>query len=208
MPPVYTPVPLAGRSGTTSRTAIGASALPSPIPIPTPHVSSTITQAPGASARRTPNVPISKRPSVIARRVPIRAARYAATGAKSPMHSTGIVPSIPTTTCGASRSSSIAGKSGPTPTICGRSANAARKRPMRAAWRGCLTVVRRSPAGRPPIAASAGRVGGDRPPVGRSTRRASSPLDLPSRASGIAPPRRSGSGARPRPRARRRSGRA
>ena len=44
-------------------------------------------------------MPISASAIVIARRVPICAARYPATGAKSPMQSTGIVPSSPTTAC-------------------------------------------------------------------------------------------------------------
>ena len=73
-----------------------------------------------------PNVPISASPIVIATRVPSRAARYAATGANSPMHSTGIVPSNPITACDVPRSSWIDGISGPIPTIWGRSASAAR----------------------------------------------------------------------------------
>ena len=58
-----------------SLTEIGASALPSPIPMPTGQVRSTTSQADGIVARSTPKTPISASPIVIARRVPIRAAR-------------------------------------------------------------------------------------------------------------------------------------
>ena len=77
------------------------------MPMPTPQVSSTTRAALGASARSTPNVPINASPIVIARRVPSRAERYAATGANSPMHSTGIVPRRPTRACDAPVSSWI-----------------------------------------------------------------------------------------------------
>ena len=107
MPVVYTPVPVAGFSGTVSRTASGASPFPSPIPTPTPQVRRTTSTAAGASARSRPNTPIRTRPIVIARRVPSRAERYAATGANSPMHSTGIVPRRPTRACDAPVSSWI-----------------------------------------------------------------------------------------------------
>ena len=100
--------------------------------MPTGQVSSTTSHALGTTARSTPKTPISTRPIVIARRVPSRAERYAATGAKSPMQSTGIVPSRPASACEASRSSWISSISGPTPTICGRSASAARNSPASA----------------------------------------------------------------------------
>ena len=67
--------PRPGRCSKCSLTEIGARALPSPIPIPTGQVSRTTSQADGITARRTPNVPISASPIVIARRVPILAAR-------------------------------------------------------------------------------------------------------------------------------------
>ena len=50
-------------------------ALPNPIPIPTGQVSSTTSQADGIVARRMPKTPIRASPIVIARRVPILAAR-------------------------------------------------------------------------------------------------------------------------------------
>ena len=101
-------------------------ALPNPIPMPTGHVSSTTSQADGIVARRMPNTPISARPIVIARRVPMRAARYAATGANRPIQRTGIVPSSPTTACEVPNASWIEGINGPTPTIWGRNVSAAR----------------------------------------------------------------------------------
>src|SRR5690349_13677958 len=121
------PVPVAGRSSKCSLIEIGASVLPRPIPMPTGQVSRTTSQTDGIVARRMPKTPIKESPSVIARRVPIRAARYAPTGAKRPMHSTGIVPSSPTTACDVPNPSWIFGIRGPTPTICGRSVRAAKK---------------------------------------------------------------------------------
>ena len=68
-------MPNAGRCSKCSLTEIGAIALPNPIPIPTGHVSSTTSHADGIVARSTPKTPISASPMVIARRVPILAAR-------------------------------------------------------------------------------------------------------------------------------------
>ena len=132
MPVVYAPVPSAGRSGMRSRTAIGAIALPIPMPTPTGIVSSTTVQALGESARAMPTSPISASARVIARRVPTRAARYAASGAKIPMQSTGIVPSRPAIACVVPSPCWMLGISGPTPMICGRSARAARNNAARA----------------------------------------------------------------------------
>ena len=146
IPVVYPPVAVPGRSAKRSLTATGASAPASPMPTPIGHVRRTTSQIPGATARARPKTPISATASPSAVRVPTRPASHAAGGAKSPMQSTGIVPSRPTTACGASRSSSIAGKSGPTPTICGRSVRAAREsassaRP-RAVTRSCRSYRR------------------------------------------------------------------
>ena len=120
MPVVYTPVPVAGRLSKCSLTEIGARAFPRPIPIPTGQVRRMISHAEGTEARRMPKTPISASPIVIARRVPIFAARYAATGAKRPMQRTGIVPRRPTTACDVPSASWMDGIRGPTPTICGR----------------------------------------------------------------------------------------
>ena len=54
MPVAYAPVPVAGRAAKRSLTAIGASAFPRPMPMPTGHVSSTTSHADGATARRMP----------------------------------------------------------------------------------------------------------------------------------------------------------
>ena len=110
-------MPTAGRSSKCSLTEIGASALPSPIPIPTGQVRRTTSHTDGIVARRMPKTPISASPIVIARRVPILAARYAATGANRPMQRTGIVLSSPTTACDVPKASWIIGISGPIPTI-------------------------------------------------------------------------------------------
>ena len=126
MPVVYTPVPVAGRLSKCSLTEIGARAFPRPIPIPTGQVRRMISHAEGTEARRMPKTPISASPIVIARRVPIFAARYAATGAKRPMQRTGIVPRRPTTACDVPSASWMDGIRGPTPTICGRKVRAAR----------------------------------------------------------------------------------
>jgi hypothetical protein len=87
------------------------------MPIPTGHVKKTTSATLGASARATPKTPIRMTDQVIAERVPIRALRYAAGGANSPMHSTGMVARRPTTACVVCRPSWISGRSGPTPTI-------------------------------------------------------------------------------------------
>ncbi len=105
MPVAYTPVPVAGRSGTVSRTASGAVALPIPIPIPSGSVSATTSHVVGPSPRRTPNTPIRTSPIVIASRVPSQAESDAPTGANRPMQSTGIVPSSPAIAWDVSRSS-------------------------------------------------------------------------------------------------------
>ena len=97
--------------------------------MPTGHVKSTMSAALGATARPNPKTPISTIDQVITARVPIRALRYAAGGAKSPMQRTGIVASSPMRACVVSRSSWISGRSGPTPTICGRSVSATKKSP-------------------------------------------------------------------------------
>ena len=75
-------------------------------------------------------------------REPSRCERNAAGGAKRPMQRTGIVPSRPATACEVSRSSWIAGISGPMPTSCGRSASAARKSAARRARLGSDDGVR------------------------------------------------------------------
>ncbi len=83
------------------------------MPIPTGIVSRTTPAAPGQSARTTPNVPTASTAAATATREPARATRYGAGGAKTPMQSTGIVPSRPATAWLTPRSSWIAGRSGP-----------------------------------------------------------------------------------------------
>ena len=97
MPVAYTPVADAGRSANSSFTAIGSRAPASPMPTPTGNVSRTTSAASGAPARASPNAPISARQPAIATRVPSHEETGAATGANSPMQSTGIVASSPAT---------------------------------------------------------------------------------------------------------------
>ena len=76
-----------------------------------------IAAAPGASPLATPNAPINPRHVAIASLVPNRRDTCGAGSANTPMHRTGIVVSRPATAWETSRSSSISGISGPTPTI-------------------------------------------------------------------------------------------
>src|SRR3954469_2500461 len=134
------PVAKPGRSAKRSLTATGSIAPASPIPIPTGIVSSTTPAAPGHTARITPNVPTASTAAATATRDPARATRYGAGGAKTPMQSTGIVPSRPATAWLTPRSSWIAGSNGPTPTSCGRSVRAARNSATRSGPRRTLAL--------------------------------------------------------------------
>ena len=75
------------------------------MPIPTGIVSSISSAAPGTTARAMPKTPISASAAASAWREPSRCERNAAGGANRPMHSTGIVASMPTTACDVFRSS-------------------------------------------------------------------------------------------------------
>lgn len=143
-----------------SLTATGIRAWAKPRPRPTPKVSAITAAAPGAAARATPKTPISARHAAIARRDPYRLVTAGAGNAKTPMHNTGIVPSRPATACETSRSSWIEGISGPTPTICGRSASPARKSPASRPRRPRVNGVRSRPRG--PSATTPRRSAGSR----------------------------------------------
>ena len=135
IPIVYTPVANPGRSEKRSFTATGNNALPRPIPIPIGTVITMTPIAPGTTPRAMPNTPISTSAAPTAPREPIRPERNGAGGANSPMQRTGIVPSNPATACETPRSLSIDGRSGPTPTSCGRRVRAARNSATRSGLR-------------------------------------------------------------------------
>ena len=121
MPVAYTPVPSSGRPARPPLTASGISALPSAMPMPTGTVTSNTRAALGVIARAMPATATSTSAAEMARVVPTRAASTAASGAKSPMQSTGIVTSRPAIACETPRLCWMFGSSGPIPTSCGRS---------------------------------------------------------------------------------------
>ena len=96
------------------------------MPIPTGIVSRMTPTRPGERPHDAEDADQRERGRDRAARADAAATRNAAGGAKTPMQSTGIVPSRPATACGRRGRPGSAGSSGPMPTSCGRSVSAAR----------------------------------------------------------------------------------
>src|SRR3954453_17760492 len=95
-----------------------------PIPSPIPNVSARTSAGPGAPSRRSPKTMTSIAQAASAQRAPRRRARAGASGAKMPMHNTGIELSSPATPCEMPRLAWMLGSSGPMAMTCGRKTRA------------------------------------------------------------------------------------